>query len=32
MDLLDLMKEGIVAPARIVNLQRIDALRGVQFD
>ena len=31
MDLLDLMKEGIVAPARIVNLQRIDALRGVQF-
>ncbi len=32
LDLLDLMKEGIVAPARIVNLQRIDALRGVQFD
>ena len=32
MDLLDLMKEGIVAPARVVNLQRIDALRGVQFD
>ena len=31
MDLLDLMKEGIIAPARIVNLQRIDALRGVQF-
>jgi xanthine dehydrogenase YagS FAD-binding subunit len=31
MDLLDLLKEGIVAPARIVNLQRIDALRGVQF-
>jgi xanthine dehydrogenase YagS FAD-binding subunit len=31
LDLLDLMKEGIVAPARIVNLQRIDALRGVQF-
>jgi xanthine dehydrogenase YagS FAD-binding subunit len=30
-DLLDLLKEGIVAPARIVNLQRIDALRGVQF-
>ena len=31
LDLLDLMKEGILAPARIVNLQRIDALRGVQF-
>ena len=31
LDLLVLMKEGIVAPARIVNLQRIDALRGVQF-
>jgi xanthine dehydrogenase YagS FAD-binding subunit len=32
MDLLDLIKEGIVAPTRVVNLQRIDALRGVQFD
>lgn len=32
MDLLDLIKEGIIAPARIVNLQRIDALRGVQLD
>jgi xanthine dehydrogenase YagS FAD-binding subunit len=32
LDLLDLMKEGIVAPARIVNLQRVDALRGVQLD
>lgn len=31
MDLLDLIKEGIVAPTRIVNLQHIDALRGVQF-
>jgi xanthine dehydrogenase YagS FAD-binding subunit len=31
LDLLDLMKEGIIAPARIVNLQRIAALRGVQF-
>jgi xanthine dehydrogenase YagS FAD-binding subunit len=31
MDLLDLLKEGIIAPSRIVNLQRIDALRGVQF-
>jgi xanthine dehydrogenase YagS FAD-binding subunit len=31
LDLLDLMKEGIIAPACIVNLQRIDALRGVQF-
>jgi xanthine dehydrogenase YagS FAD-binding subunit len=32
MDLLDLIKEGIIAPARIVNLQRIDALRGAQLD
>ena len=32
MDLLDLIKEGIIAPTRIVNLQRIDALRGVQLD
>jgi xanthine dehydrogenase YagS FAD-binding subunit len=32
LDLLDLMKEGIVAPTRIINLQRIDALRGVQLD
>lgn len=32
LDLLDLMKEGIVAPARIINLLRIDALRGVQLD
>jgi xanthine dehydrogenase YagS FAD-binding subunit len=32
MDLLDLIKEGIVAPTRVVNLQRIDALRGVQLD
>lgn len=31
MDLLDLIKEGIVAPARVVNLQRIDTLRGMQF-
>lgn len=31
MDLLDLIKEGIVAPARVVNLQRIDTLRGIQF-
>jgi xanthine dehydrogenase YagS FAD-binding subunit len=31
LDLLDLMKEGIVAPARIVNLQRIGELRGVQY-
>lgn len=31
LDLLDLMKEGIVAPTRIVNLQRIEALRGVQL-
>lgn len=32
LDLLDLIKEGIIAPARVVNLQRIDALRGLQFD
>ena len=32
MDLLDLIKEGIIVPARIVNLQRIDAVRGVQLD
>jgi xanthine dehydrogenase YagS FAD-binding subunit len=32
MDLLDLIKEGIITPARIVNLQRIDALRGVHLD
>jgi xanthine dehydrogenase YagS FAD-binding subunit len=32
MDLLDLIKEGIVAPARVVNLQRIDALRGMELD
>jgi xanthine dehydrogenase YagS FAD-binding subunit len=31
LDLLDLMKEGIVAPARVVNLQRIDALRGIEL-
>ena len=31
MDLLDLMKEGIVAPKRIVNLNLIDTLRGVRF-
>lgn len=32
MDLLDLMKEGIVAPARVVNLQSVAALRGVRCD
>jgi xanthine dehydrogenase YagS FAD-binding subunit len=31
LDLLDLMKEGILAPARIVNLQRIGELQGVQY-
>ena len=30
LDVLDLMKEGIVAPARIVNLQHIETLRGVR--
>jgi xanthine dehydrogenase YagS FAD-binding subunit len=32
MDLLDLIKEGIVSPARVVNLQTIDALRRLQHD
>jgi xanthine dehydrogenase YagS FAD-binding subunit len=32
MDLLDLMKEGIVAPARVINLQPVAALRGIRFD
>lgn len=32
MDLIDLMKEGIVTPARVVNLQPIAALRGVRLD
>jgi len=30
MDLLDLMKEGIVAPARVVNLQAIEQLHGIR--
>ncbi len=29
MDLLDLMKEGIVVPARVINLQGIEPLRGI---
>jgi xanthine dehydrogenase YagS FAD-binding subunit len=32
MDLLDLMKEGIVRPKRVVNLQPIEALRDVRLD
>lgn len=32
MDLIDLMKEGIVTPARIVNLQPIESLRGMRLD
>jgi xanthine dehydrogenase YagS FAD-binding subunit len=32
LDLLDLMKEGIVQPARVVNLKRIDSLGDVQID
>lgn len=32
MDLLDLMKEGIVQPARVVNLGSISALGGVRAD
>jgi xanthine dehydrogenase YagS FAD-binding subunit len=31
-DLLDLMKEGIVAPARLVNLKLIKELRGIRCD
>ena len=30
LDVLDLMKEGIIAPARIVNLQGIETLRGIR--
>lgn len=32
MDLLDLMKEGIVQPTRLVNLRSIEALRGIRID
>jgi xanthine dehydrogenase YagS FAD-binding subunit len=32
MDLLDLMKEGIVRPKRIVNLRTIDGLDGIRID
>jgi xanthine dehydrogenase YagS FAD-binding subunit len=32
MDLLDLMKEGIVRPARVINLQTVPALRGLRCD
>ncbi len=32
MDLLDLMKEGIVQPARVVNLRRIRSLGDVRLD
>jgi xanthine dehydrogenase YagS FAD-binding subunit len=32
MDLLDLMKEGIVQPTRVVNLKSIASLRGVRVD
>ena len=31
-DLLDLMKEGIVQPARVINLQSVPALRGLRCD
>lgn len=30
MDLLDLMKEGLLTPARLVNLQGIEELRGIE--
>jgi xanthine dehydrogenase YagS FAD-binding subunit len=32
MDLLDLMKEGILTPTRVINLQRVAALRGMRCD
>ncbi len=32
MDLLDLMKEGIIQPARVVNLRSIRALDGIRVD
>lgn len=32
MDLLDLMKEGIVQPTRVVNLRSISALSGIRVD
>ena len=32
MDLLDLMKNGVVAPHRVVNLKTIKGLDGVRFD
>ena len=32
MDLLDLMKNGVVAPRRVVNLKTIKGLDGVRFD
>jgi xanthine dehydrogenase YagS FAD-binding subunit len=32
MDLLDLMKEGIVQPARVVNLKSIRSLGGIRID
>ena len=31
MDLLDLMKEGIISPARVVNLKSIRGLDGLSF-
>jgi xanthine dehydrogenase YagS FAD-binding subunit len=31
MDLLDLMKEGIISPARVVNLKSIEGLDGLSF-
>jgi xanthine dehydrogenase YagS FAD-binding subunit len=32
MDILDLMKEGILTPARVVNLKTIPQLDGIEFD
>jgi xanthine dehydrogenase YagS FAD-binding subunit len=32
MDLIDLMKEGIVVPARVVNLRTLDTLTELRFD
>ena len=32
LDLLDLMKEGVLKPSRLVNLKSIDALHGIRMD
>jgi len=32
MDLIDLMKEGLIRPARVVNLRSIEGLDSITFD